>query len=374
MHITYVHPFFHRYGGAEIHILWMLRDALKRGHECRIVTGRFNRDVPEFASAEGAGAHVIETGWRTGGNPWRERLRALPGIRNWLRRNQAATDVACFVNWPTYWAAEDYPRDGKVTRVHLLLEPTLGWATEPYPFYKRPFVRLMRARYENRDRRAMNAVDLTLCHTDEMREHVMNVYGREAVSTGLGIDTGRYLPDVAPPASLTLDPEKFNILTPAKGLRAVLPAFAMIRRKRPDATLHVLGGEASGDGVCSLPFQNESDMPGLYGAMDLLWLHSPREPWGLVVVEALACGTPVLTHGSGGPAHIVESEAVGWKYSTLADAELLLADPQNISKQQCASMAAACRALAVKKYQWQHTADLYDRLIRTARAQRRGGA
>lgn len=371
MHITYVHPFFHRYGGAEIHILWMLRDALKRGHACRIVTGRFNRDVAEFAAAERAGAHVIETGWRPGGNPWRERMRTLSGIRDWLRRNQAATDVACFVNWPTYWAAEDYARDTPVTRVHLLLEPTLGWTPEPYALHLRPFVRLLRAYYKARNRRAMNVMDLTLCHTEEMRRHVLDTYGRDAVPTGLGIDTNHYRPGAPAPAGLDLDPTKFNILTPGKSLRAMLPAFALVRRKRPDAVLYVLGGRGSGDGVRALPFLDAQDMPGLYGAMDLLWMHSPREPWGLVVVEALSCGTPTLTHNSGGPGQIIESDAVGWKYATLAEAELLLADPQNLTKTHCAAMRTACRDLAVARHRWSSTADLYDRLIRTARAQRR---
>jgi glycosyltransferase involved in cell wall biosynthesis len=50
-----------------------------------------------------------------------------------------------------------------------------------------------------------------------------------------------------------------------------------------------------------LGFCNQSQMPGAYAASDLLVLPSTgRETWGLVVNEALACGTPVLVSDTSG--------------------------------------------------------------------------
>ena len=45
-----------------------------------------------------------------------------------------------------------------------------------------------------------------------------------------------------------------------------------------------------------LPFQNQSDMPGLYSACDIFVLPSkgPGETWGLAVNEAMACGRAVI--------------------------------------------------------------------------------
>ena len=41
-------------------------------------------------------------------------------------------------------------------------------------------------------------------------------------------------------------------------------------------------------------FRNQSELPSLYAAADLLALPSDNETWGLVVNEAMACGTPAV--------------------------------------------------------------------------------
>jgi glycosyltransferase involved in cell wall biosynthesis len=43
-----------------------------------------------------------------------------------------------------------------------------------------------------------------------------------------------------------------------------------------------------------LGFCNQSEMPAIYASADMLALCSESETWGLVVNEALACGTPAL--------------------------------------------------------------------------------
>lgn len=46
--------------------------------------------------------------------------------------------------------------------------------------------------------------------------------------------------------------------------------------------------------VVSLGFRNQSELPVIYVAADVMALTSGSETWGLVVNEALACGTPVV--------------------------------------------------------------------------------
>ena len=44
-----------------------------------------------------------------------------------------------------------------------------------------------------------------------------------------------------------------------------------------------------------LGFRNQSELAALYDMADVLVLPSGREPWGLVVNEAMACATAVIT-------------------------------------------------------------------------------
>ena len=65
-------------------------------------------------------------------------------------------------------------------------------------------------------------------------------------------------------------------------------------------------------------FKNQSELPAAYGALDALVLPSDGgETWGLVVNEAMACGTPVIVSESCGCApDLVEPGVTGFTYPT----------------------------------------------------------
>mgnify|MGYP001827682606 FL=1 len=57
------------------------------------------------------------------------------------------------------------------------------------------------------------------------------------------------------------------------------------------------------------------DMTSFYREMDLLVIPSHFEPMGMVAVEAMACGTPVLASNVPGLNEVVDHEVNGWRYS-----------------------------------------------------------
>src|SRR5262249_2932396 len=85
----------------------------------------------------------------------------------------------------------------------------------------------------------------------------------------------------------------------------VVQAFAQVRRTLPSGLVIVGTGvlesairtEVSRLGldpdVKMLGFRNQGDLPAVYSACDVLVLASSREPWGLVVNEAMAAGLAV---------------------------------------------------------------------------------
>jgi glycosyltransferase involved in cell wall biosynthesis len=73
---------------------------------------------------------------------------------------------------------------------------------------------------------------------------------------------------------------------------------------------------AQGVRAVFLGFCNQSQLPAIYAASDLLALPSgPEETWGLVVNEAMACGTPcVVSHACGCAPDMVEGRGTGIVY------------------------------------------------------------
>lgn len=73
---------------------------------------------------------------------------------------------------------------------------------------------------------------------------------------------------------------------------------------------HNLGGR-----VRLLGMRPHTELPALYGAVDALVLASSREGWANVLLEAMACGTPVLASDIPGNPEVVQQPAAGRLFS-----------------------------------------------------------
>jgi glycosyltransferase involved in cell wall biosynthesis len=96
---------------------------------------------------------------------------------------------------------------------------------------------------------------------------------------------------------------------PKKNVSTLIEAFAPIVSEGFDHSLVLVGGESWGhntvietikregieDRVYFAPYIDEEDMPKLYSLADLLCFPTLHEGFGLPIVEAMACGTPVIT-------------------------------------------------------------------------------
>jgi glycosyltransferase involved in cell wall biosynthesis len=93
---------------------------------------------------------------------------------------------------------------------------------------------------------------------------------------------------------------------------------------------------SSGVPLLRLGFCNQSMMPSVYAAADLLALPSSSETWGLVANEALACGKPVVVSDSCGCAPDLASDGTAGAVFRCGDVEelaagmrRLIADPRS---------------------------------------------
>ncbi|MGE5101169.1 MAG: glycosyltransferase [Deltaproteobacteria bacterium] len=109
-------------------------------------------------------------------------------------------------------------------------------------------------------------------------------------------------------------------LVPEKGFDLVIDAVAAI----PDAQLAIIGegaererlmARAAAQGIASrvhiLAVRPQLDLAVAYSAADALVLASIREGWPNVLLEAMACGTPVVATDVGGVREIMQVPAAG---------------------------------------------------------------
>jgi D-inositol-3-phosphate glycosyltransferase len=140
-----------------------------------------------------------------------------------------------------------------------------------------------------------------------------------------GVDLERFRPGAAERRRLGL-PERGHVVAfvgriqPLKGPDVLISALAALRRRNPTANVTVVicgGPSGSGldrprslidlaaslgvaDAVRFLPPQTGDDLARLYRAADLVAVPSYNESFGLVALEAQACGTPVVAAAVGG--------------------------------------------------------------------------
>ncbi|MFZ1983618.1 MAG: glycosyltransferase [Desulfatitalea sp.] len=176
------------------------------------------------------------------------------------------------------------------------------------------------------ERRLAQSADRIVAPSRGEQANLMGLYGvpREKISVlPCGVDLALFQPRerAASRRRLGLPAEEETILfvgrfAPLKGLENLIQAAALLRPRRPHLTLLIVGGDGplSPDTralmhqahqlgmALAVRFTGrvaQTELPHYYAAADLLALPSYYESFGLVVLEALACGTPVAATAVG---------------------------------------------------------------------------
>jgi glycosyltransferase involved in cell wall biosynthesis len=127
------------------------------------------------------------------------------------------------------------------------------------------------------------------------------------VVTPYGVDAAQFTPSALPRHDGVFRVLFVGQIGQRKGLSYLFQGYEMFRR--PDSELHVVGGYSPGHEVYAR-FEGlyrhtahvpHKDLPALFRQADVFVFPSLVEGMGLVVLEAMACGVPVITttHGPG---------------------------------------------------------------------------
>lgn len=197
-------------------------------------------------------------------------------------------------------------------------------------------------------------VDRYVCVSEAAGAHLLEGYGRGAVVLSGGVDIQRFTLGAARTTVPTLlfasdaDEER-------KNLPLLLEAVALMRRNGLPVELWVAGpGDQSG-AVAAAPSEaravtrslgvvDPDDLASLYGRVWATVLPAVAEAFGLVLVESLACGTPVVALDQGGPREIVRP-GVGALAAPTAE-DLARACEEAITLARERDIAPRCREVA----------------------------
>jgi D-inositol-3-phosphate glycosyltransferase len=181
-------------------------------------------------------------------------------------------------------------------------------------------------------------------------------------------------------------------LVPRKGVGTVIEAVARLVADGVDVELVVVGGGATTGGVdpeldrlagiiarhdagshVELRGQvPQSDLPDLYRSADLVICAPWYEPFGIVPLEAMACGVPVVASSVGGLIDTVVDGATG-RLVPPRDLAALASTVHTLleSADDRAQMSVEGRRRVVERYSWDRVAAESERAYRSIIARRR---
>lgn len=161
---------------------------------------------------------------------------------------------------------------------------------------------------------------------------------------------------------------------PRKNIALLIDAFALVRKEIPDARLVLSrpaeptalrrgGIDPDGPGVEWRNLDHHRDLAVAYAEAWVAALPSVAEAFGLVLLEAMACGTPVVGYRDGGIPELVDSPRIGRLFDRLERGALAQALLEAIELSQASQTAGACRARA-QQYSTDRCTERYLELYR----------
>ena len=185
------------------------------------------------------------------------------------------------------------------------------------------------------ERELVAGADRVLAPTPSEAANLIDLYGARPDRIRVvppGVDGSRFLPGRPDEARRALGLEGSRValfvgrLQPLKGpdlaIRALAEAIRLDRRATRDLVLVMVGGPSGpaaaldelrqlaaslgvSDRVVLLPPRPHGEIPEVYAAADVVLVPSRSESFGLVALEAQACGVPVVASSVGGLRYVV---------------------------------------------------------------------
>lgn len=213
--------------------------------------------------------------------------------------------------------------------------------------------------------------------TNQTKNLYIKTFDERNISTiPFGVDT-----NVFKPARLKERREECEILYagslyPLKGVHDLIRAIANVRKHGLKANLTIVGEGQQKEALTALTralgieehvkfegFVPYSNMPQYYKRSDIFCFPTLGEPFGKAVIEAMACGKPVIATNAGGPAEIIQDKVDGILVPPSNPEAIALQITRLIEdKNERRRLGERARETAVNRFSWSKIAEKYHQL------------
>ena len=366
-------------GGMSVYVLELARELGRLGHRVDVYT-RVHDPVDRVIYELGQNARLIHL--KAGEDGEIHKLAVYPHLPDFVRRleefrrhNDLHYDLVYSHYWLSAWAGKRLQKWWRVP--HMVMFHTLGAVKNVVGVgTKEPELRI------KTEHSVINSCHRVIAATEKEKVDLIRHYAAQAervsvVPCGVNLDIFRPVDKIEARNQLGLNGDKTVVfvgrIEPLKGIDRLMTAMTYLKNGYRPRLLIIGGGENSRheverlrklaeelrieDTIDFLGLIKQSDLPLFYSAADVCVVPSYYESFGLVALESLACGTPVVTTRVGGAENIIRHGENGYLVAdntprSLAD-KIMLALSRSDKNGQLASVM---RAL-LKPFGWSNIAD-----------------
>jgi len=386
-------------GGMNVYVRELSRSLGARGWQVDIFTRLREADAPRVQAEPGPNCRTIHIpAGPTGPVDRRELFQYLPefvqGIRQFAATEGIAYDLLHSHYWLSGWAARELQRDWHCPVVHMF--HTLGRMKDSVAQNAAQREAANRAEVEQE---IMDFADRIVAATPLDRQQMLELYKvNEAkivvIPCGVNLELFRPIdPDEARKKLGLPNGRRLLLfvgrLDPVKGLNVLLEAMCeLTRRLKPcraqDLTLAIIGGDLEAgfealtndakclqeirrelgleDLVMFIGSRSQEVLPYYYSAAVACVMPSLYESFGMVALEAMACGTPVIASRVGGLTFTVRDGETGFLVPE-RDPKALAEKLELILTDECLRRRLGHRAVQVAaSYSWEIVTDAMEAL------------
>jgi D-inositol-3-phosphate glycosyltransferase len=383
-------------GGMNVYVRDLSCELARRGHRVDVYTRSQNPQIPRVDYGLDSGVRVFHLPAGPE-RPYDKHLiyDHLPEFVDGILAQTEVDDIHYDVLHSHYWlsgvVARELRRHWGAPIVHMF--HTLGEMKNAVA--QRPEERET-ARRIGVEAEIVRFADALVAATPVEEEQLVQLYGADSACIRVippGVDTELFhpIPSVHAKGRIGLCADCCVILfvgriEPLKGIDNLLRAIALVVEERPDLreglVVPIVGGDLDriceddemvrlqelreelgiGDIVTFLGAKDQDTLQYYYAAAEMVVMPSDYESFGMVALEAMACGTPVIASDVGGLAFLVRHERTGYRVPARDPDALAVRIMQLLTDEGLRRRIGQRAACWAESYAWSRIADRIEAL------------